>query len=121
MNPIPARKVGPTDVCVTEFGCGTAPLGDLFTVRSEATAQETLQTAWDCGIRYYDTAPFYGHTKSEHRLGYFLRQQNREEFVISTKLAVFSSRRTIWMASVRRSGAPRCPFSSTSTTAMMAP
>ena len=24
MNPIPARKVGPTDVCVTEFGCGTA-------------------------------------------------------------------------------------------------
>ena len=86
MNPIPARKVGPTDLCVTEFGCGTAPLGDLFTVLSETAAQETLQTAWDCGIRYYDTAPFYGHTKSEHRLGYFLRQQNREDFVISTKV-----------------------------------
>ncbi len=83
---ISTRKIGRTDVTVTEFGCGTAPIGDLFTVLTEDGAQETLQAAWDCGIRYYDTAPFYGHTKSEHRLGYFLRQQKRGEFVISTKI-----------------------------------
>jgi D-threo-aldose 1-dehydrogenase len=45
-----------------------------------------LQAAWDVGVRYFDTAPFYGYGKSEHRLGHFLRQQPRQAFVISTKV-----------------------------------
>ena len=32
---IAARKVGRTEVSVTEFGCGTAPIGDLFAVLTE--------------------------------------------------------------------------------------
>jgi D-threo-aldose 1-dehydrogenase len=45
-----------------------------------------LQAAWEGGVRYYDTSPYYGHGKSEHRMGYFLRQQPRAEFVIATKV-----------------------------------
>ena len=86
MANINKRTVGQTGVEVTEMGFGGAPLGDLFEAISEAQAQDTLQTAWDAGIRYFDTAPFYGYGKSEHRLGHFLRQQPRDEFVISTKV-----------------------------------
>ncbi len=71
-------------------GCGT--LGDPDEVISEMQAQQTLQAAWDGGIRYFDTAPWYGNTKSEHRLGYFLRQQPRDEFVVTTKVGRVYSR-----------------------------
>jgi len=37
-------------------------------------------------IRYYDTAPWYGHGLSEHRLGNLLYQKNRHEFILSTKV-----------------------------------
>lgn len=66
------------------LGCGT--LGDPDEITSEAQAQATLQQAWDLGIRYFDTAPWYGNTLSEHRLGYFLRQQPRDAFSLSTKV-----------------------------------
>jgi D-threo-aldose 1-dehydrogenase len=83
---IPTRQVGNTTAYVTQFGLGCAPLGELFEAMSEEQAQETLQAAWDVGVRYFDTAPFYGYGKSEHRLGHFLRQQPRQAFVISTKV-----------------------------------
>ncbi|MCB0060909.1 MAG: aldo/keto reductase [Caldilineaceae bacterium] len=86
MSTIPTRQVGKTAAHVTQFGLGTAPLGDLFEAIPEEQAQQTLQAAWDLGVRYYDTAPFYGHGKSEHRVGHFLRQQPRDQFVISTKV-----------------------------------
>ena len=86
MSSIPQREIGSTRTCVTEFGLGTAPLGDLFAALSEVEAQAVLQAAWDVGVRYFDTSPFYGNGKSEHRVGHFLRQQPRQEFVLSTKV-----------------------------------
>ena len=86
MTAIPTRQVGRTNARVTQFGLGGAPFGNLFVPISEAQAQATLQAAWDAGVRYYDTAPFYGYGKSEHRVGHFLRQQPRDEYVISTKV-----------------------------------
>lgn len=86
MSNIPKRQVGQTTAHVTQFGLGCAPLGDLFEAISEEQAQYTLQAAWDAGARYFDTAPFYGYGKSEHRVGHFLRQQPRHDFVISTKV-----------------------------------
>lgn len=80
------RKLGATTVEISEFGFGGAPLGELFEPVPEAQAQDTLTAAWDGGIRYYDTAPFYGYGKSEHRLGHFLRQQPRHDYVLSTKI-----------------------------------
>lgn len=68
------------------LGMGGAPLGNLFTVVSEADAQASLQAAWDGGIRHFDTAPHYGAGLSEHRMGTFLRGQARDSFTISTKV-----------------------------------
>ena len=86
MTTLAQRQIGNTAAYVTQFGLGCGPLGDNFEAISEEQAQQTLQTAWDAGVRYFDTAPFYGYGKSEHRLGHFLRQQPRQEFVISTKV-----------------------------------
>ncbi|MEM7127102.1 MAG: aldo/keto reductase [Chloroflexota bacterium] len=86
MSKLEKRKLGRTDAYVTRIGLGCAPLGDLFVPLSEEQAQQTLQAAWDGGVRYFDTAPFYGYGKSEHRVGTFLRQQPRDEFVVSTKI-----------------------------------
>ncbi len=68
------------------LGFGGAPLGNLFSTVDEATAQRTLQRAWDLGLRYYDTAPLYGHGLSEQRMGRALQQHPRDSFVLSTKV-----------------------------------
>ncbi|MFE9251768.1 aldo/keto reductase [Streptomyces sp. NPDC007088] len=68
------------------LGFGTAPLGNMFRAIPDNEVQETLQAAWDQGVRYYDTAPFYGAGLSELRLGEMLSQQPRDSYVLSTKV-----------------------------------
>jgi D-threo-aldose 1-dehydrogenase len=85
MNPTETRKLGKTGVELTRLGFGTAPLGELFVRVDESTAAATLHAAWGAGIRYYDTAPYYGRGLSEIRVGRFLDSKPRSEFVLSTK------------------------------------
>ncbi len=86
MNPTEKRKLGRTEVELTQFGFGGAPVGELFVRVSDEDAQATQQAAWDHGVRYFDTSPWYGLGLSEHRVGRFLAQQGRDDFVISTKV-----------------------------------
>lgn len=86
MDPFKLRKLGRSDVMVPQFGFGGAPLGDLFTRISDEEAEATMAAAWDAGVRYYDSAPWYGLGQSEHRVGRFLRRQPKEELLISTKV-----------------------------------
>jgi D-threo-aldose 1-dehydrogenase len=86
MNTLPRRRLGRSPFEVTTIGMGCAPLGELFVRVDDATAEATLQAAWDGGIRYFDTAPEYGLGLSEHRVGRFLRQRPRTEFLLSTKV-----------------------------------
>ncbi len=86
MDPLARRKLGRTHVEVTQLGFGGAGLGDLFDVVDEADARATLQAAWDGGIRYYDTSPWYGRGQSEHRFGRALYRRSRTDFVLSTKV-----------------------------------
>ena len=69
------RKIGKTPLAVTEIGFGGAAIGGLDREGTREAAMETLQTAWDAGIRYFDTAPFYGFGLSERRTGDFLRDK----------------------------------------------
>ena len=85
MSTIPTRSLR-TGVELSTLGFGGAPLGELFDPVGETQAQDTLQAAWNAGIRYYDTAPLSAYGKSEHRVGHFLRQQQRQDFVVSTKV-----------------------------------
>lgn len=80
------RQVGKTDLRVPALGFGAAHLGELYRLVDEADSRATLQAAWDGGIRFYDTAPWYGRGLSEHRMGGFLRTQKRADFVVSTKV-----------------------------------
>ncbi|PKA39517.1 D-threo-aldose 1-dehydrogenase [Rhizobium sullae] len=68
------------------LGFGTAPLGNMFRDIPEAEAAATVDAAWQNGIRYYDTAPFYGAGLAEIRLGARLGKYRREDFVLSTKV-----------------------------------
>ncbi len=86
MDPLARRRLGKSGVELTAMGFGGAPLGELFTRVSDAAAEATLQTTWDVGIRYFDTAPWYGRGQSEHRFGRFLYQRPRADFVLSTKV-----------------------------------
>ena len=80
------RRLGTTDIEVTELGFGGAPLGAVGTHITESFASGIVQTAFDAGIRFFDTAPLYGHGLSEKRLGVKLRTLDRVEFVLSTKV-----------------------------------
>lgn len=68
------------------LGFGTAPLGNMFRAIPDAEAAATVQAAWDHGIRYFDTAPFYGAGLAELRLGEVLAAQPRDAYVLSTKV-----------------------------------
>ena len=80
------RGLGTTGVRLTQLGYGSSGLGELFVQVSDRQAQATLEAAWNAGVRYFDTAPYYGHGLAEHRVGDFLRGVPRDEFVVSTKV-----------------------------------
>jgi D-threo-aldose 1-dehydrogenase len=80
------RRVGGTSLSLPVFGFGAAHLGELYGKVDEADSRATLDAAWNAGVRYYDTAPWYGRGLSEHRLGGFLRTKPRDEFLITTKV-----------------------------------
>lgn len=68
------------------LGYGAANLGNLHRELTDEQSWEILDTAWECGIRYFDTAPHYGLGLSERRLGAFLQTKPRDEFIVSTKV-----------------------------------
>ena len=65
------------------FGFGCAGIAGMYQACPERKAMATLQAAWDSGIRYFDTAPFYGTGLSEQRLGQFLQGKRA---TVSTKV-----------------------------------
>jgi D-threo-aldose 1-dehydrogenase len=81
-----ALAVGAGSLSISELGFGGVPLGNMNHVLTDAEAHETVEAAWGAGLRYYDTAPYYGHGLSESRIGAVLSQKPRDEFVISTKV-----------------------------------
>ena len=80
------RRLGRTAVEVTELGFGGASIGELFVRVTEHDANATLAAAWDAGVRYFDTAPWYGRGLSELRIGTALRDHDRGEYALSTKV-----------------------------------
>ncbi|RUU43574.1 aldo/keto reductase [Mesorhizobium sp. M6A.T.Ce.TU.002.03.1.1] len=80
------RRVGSTALEITEVSFGGAAVGGLYRACPREAAMQTLQVAWDTGLRYFDTAPFYGFGLSERRFGDFLRDKPRDSYVLSTKV-----------------------------------
>jgi len=68
------------------LGFGTAPLGNMFRNIPEDEALATVDAAWEAGVRFFDTAPFYGAGLAEIRLGSALSKHPRDQYVIATKV-----------------------------------
>jgi D-threo-aldose 1-dehydrogenase len=85
-GPLAGRRLGKSQVHVTELAFGGAPIGNLFTAVDDDAAAATVEAAWAGGIRTFDTAPHYGLGLSERRLGDALAYRPRAEYVISTKV-----------------------------------
>jgi D-threo-aldose 1-dehydrogenase len=68
------------------YGFGGAPLGNLFRAVSDDAAAALVAHAYDAGVRYFDTAPHYGHGRSERRIGDALRARPRDDYLLSTKV-----------------------------------
>ncbi|MGH6961236.1 MAG: aldo/keto reductase [Dongiaceae bacterium] len=86
MRATDTRPLGRTGLPVTILGLGTATLGNLYAPLSDAEAAATLDAAFDAGVTLVDTAPFYGHGWSEHRVGAAMRTRKRDDIVLSTKI-----------------------------------
>lgn len=86
MNPTERVPLGRTGLEVTRLGLGTAPLGGMYEAVSDDEGRALIDAAWDAGLRFFDTAPLYGHGAAERRLGAALRERPRDEFVLSTKV-----------------------------------
>ena len=82
MNNLKMNQIGSSNLKVTNIGMGGAPL----VITEESNAIETLHTAYNEGIRYFDTAPYYGAGISEKYFGKFLSSVERNSFVISSKV-----------------------------------
>ena len=86
MDPATTRTLGKTGLKVTQYGMGSAPMGNLWEHLPEDRVEAAFDAAYDGGVRYFDTAPWYGNTLAEHRLGHFLRQREPGDFAVSTKV-----------------------------------
>lgn len=80
------RQVGRSKLQVTTLGLGTATMGGTRVKVTRQQGEDIVTAAWDAGVRYVDTAPFYGIGAAEHRVGDALRDKPRDEWVLGTKV-----------------------------------
>jgi aryl-alcohol dehydrogenase-like predicted oxidoreductase len=86
------RKLGKSDLQVSEISCGAWELGgggDLGT-EDQSQVDQVVGTALDLGINLFDTAEGYGNGRSERMLGRALRGR-RDEALIATKFRDFET------------------------------
>jgi hypothetical protein len=67
------------------FGLEGVPIGNEFSAVTDTDADQTLEAAWNAGIRYYDVSPWYGLGLAERRWT-FPAQSKRDDYVISSKV-----------------------------------
>ncbi|MFI1484540.1 aldo/keto reductase [Streptomyces sp. NPDC020747] len=78
--------LGRTGLRVSRLGLGLASLGGLFEPVPEEQAAAAIDTAWELGVRLFDTAPVYGYGRSETRTGTALASRPRDTYVLCTKV-----------------------------------
>jgi len=108
-NSIATRVLGKTGLRLSELGFGAASLGNLYRPVSDSAVAQVLERATEMGMRYFDTAPFYGFGLSERRLGDYLRKQT--DVVVSTKVGrMLLPERSLHGAASRGGFAEPLPF-----------
>lgn len=83
-------RLGNTGMEVSEACLGTwmfgskAPSGEEIV--PEKVALSILDSAWDQGVNFIDTANVYGSGRSEEYIGKWLEAKDREDFVLASKV-----------------------------------
>jgi D-threo-aldose 1-dehydrogenase len=85
-DPTERTQLGKTGLRVTRVGLGTAALGGLYSPVGEEQAIATVRRAYSAGLRFFDTAPLYGHGLAEVRVGLALASVPRDDFALATKV-----------------------------------
>lgn len=85
VDPLERVRLPRAGLEVGRLALGTAPLASVFWGNDEATAVSAVRRACERGVRFFDTAPFYGLGESERRLGAGLRAAADNGVVIATK------------------------------------
>jgi D-threo-aldose 1-dehydrogenase len=80
------KTLGRSKLKLSILGFGGTGLGNMYVAMSERSAIDTLSAAYAAGMRYYDTAPLYGHGLSELRLGGGLRMFADAGIIVSSKV-----------------------------------
>ncbi|MEM7750536.1 MAG: aldo/keto reductase [Pseudomonadota bacterium] len=86
MDPLKTVRVGQTNLSVSQLGFGGGTLGDPTEITTDHQAELTVEAAYASGVVHFDTSPWYGNGKSEHRVGRILRNKPRDSFVLTTKV-----------------------------------
>ena len=79
------RELGRTGLELGTLGFGGAAIGNLYRELPDEDAAAAVRESLTAGVRYFDTAPFYGFGLSELRLGKALRGEHPSP-AISTKI-----------------------------------
>jgi aryl-alcohol dehydrogenase-like predicted oxidoreductase len=78
------RKLGRTDLIVSEIGFGCQSIAGGFYYKDERESLKTLQMAFDSGINFFDTSDHYSQGESEILVGKAFKK-NRVKIIIGTK------------------------------------
>src|SRR3954463_2585673 len=96
------RLLGNTGIQLPIISFGASSLGQEFRKVDINEALRSVQVALDAGMKFIDTAPFYGRGMSEVLLGVALREIPRDRFFLGSKLGRydlkhfdFSSKRVV--------------------------
>lgn len=85
MDNMKQRRLGKTNINVSEIGLGTWQIGGSWGDVSEDAALGILQEAADTEVTFFDTADVYGDGKSERLISEFMKNQADKPFV-ATKI-----------------------------------
>lgn len=84
----------------TIAGFGGVALGNEFQQNPDIECIQSVEAAWNAGIRYFDTSPWYGLGISERRMGLFLKDQPRDTFTLSKSRQAYGTERGLYHETV---------------------
>ncbi len=91
------RTLGNTGLTVSEIGFGTIPIlsGDVpvlpeYHSPDVKTAVSIMQSAYDMGCNFFDTAGYDEYGDAEYKLGVFLQSVPREKIIVSDKVRKYT-------------------------------
>lgn len=93
------RKLGSTDITVSEIGFGAWGIGGSvdgalgYGPTNPDESREALQRAFDIGVNFFDTSDLYGFGNSENLIGQALKTV-RDQIIIATKVGFLDADHT---------------------------